>query len=228
MIFTRRGAPDDGCTAEEFPPLATINCTRIDLAAGNTHQQSEDTMQTTEQTTRRDVMRLLGSITTVTAVGAIGALGLGEPTEARRKRGKRKKNRGGQAAVCPVGKVVAQIQVSGNGAIVQTPALIAGQKYRVQASGSAALSNVYSFDAEYIFATADPSQGTDVDSGIDAGLSIDDPTVDDNKSPKWGTYNPNHVYETTYVGTGKPAQLRMHDGDYTDNSGTVLVTFACA
>lgn len=179
-------------------------------------------MDTTERTTRRGVLRLLGSFTTVATIGAFGAFGSGEPAEARRR--KRKKNRN----VCPVGKVVAQLQVSGNGTIFETPALIQGQKYRIQASGSASLSNAYGFDAEYIFATADPSQGTDVDSGIDAGLSIDDPTADDNKSPKWGPYNPNHVYETTYIGTGKPAQLRMHDGDYTDNSGAVLVTFSCA
>ena len=186
-------------------------------------------MQTTEQTTRRGFLRVLGSFTTVTTLGAIGAFSVGEPTAARRrKRGKRKKNHGGQANLCPAGQVVSQLQVSGNGSIAQTPALIVGQKYRVQASGSAALSNVYGFDAEFIFAIADPSQGTDVDSGIDAGLSIDDPTADDNKSPKWGPYNPNHVYETTYIGTGKPAQLRMHDGDYTDNSGAVLVTFSCA
>lgn len=186
-------------------------------------------MQSTEQATRRGVLRLLASVTTVATIGAIGALRIGEPTAARRrKRGKHKKHRGGQPNVCPAGQVVAQLQVSGNGAIVQTPALTAGQKYRVQASGSATLSNVFGLDAEYIFATADPSQGTDVDSGIDAGLSIDDPTADDNKSPKWGPYNPNHVYETTYLGTGKPAQLRMHDGNYTDNSGALLVTFSCA
>jgi hypothetical protein len=187
----------------------------------------EDIMQTTEHSSRRDVMRLFGSIATVTTLGAISAFGPGETASARRrKRKKRKKNR--RRNVCPTGQVVAQLQVSGNGAIVQTPALIAGQKYRVQASGSAALSAVYGFDAEYIFAAADPSQGVDKDSGIDAGLSIDDPTADNDKSPEWGPYNPNHVYETTYIGTGKPAQLRMHDGDYTDNSGTILVTFSCA
>lgn len=176
------------------------------------------------ETTRRGVLRLVSSAAAVAAVGTLGAFGLGEPAEARRRKRKRKKNRN----VCPAGKVVAQLQVSGNGTIIETPALIQGQKYRVQASGSAALSNVYGFDAEYIFANADPSKGTDADSGIDAGLSIDDPTADNDKSPKWGAYNPNHVYETIYIGTGKPAQLRMHDGDYTDNSGSVLVTFSCA
>lgn len=187
-------------------------------------------MKTTEQTTRRNILRLLGSTATVATFGAIGAFGIDEQAAARRrKRGKRKKNRGGQETVtCPAGQVVAQVQVGGNGAIVETPALIQGQRYRVQASGAAALSNVFGFDAEYIFANANPSQGTDVDSGIDAGLSIDDPTADNDKSPKWGAYNPNHIYETTYIGTGKPARLRMHDGDYTDNSGSVLVTFSCA
>jgi hypothetical protein len=229
MIFTSTVRPDDGCTAEDFPPLATILCTRIDLAADSTHHRSEDTMQTTEQTTRRGVLRLIGSAATVATVGTFGAFGISEPAAARRrKRGKRKKNQGGQTTVCPAGQVVAQLQVSANGTIIETPVLIQGQKYRVQAAGSAALSSQFGFDAEYIFANADPSQGTNADSGIDAGLSIDDPTADNDKSPKWGAYNPNHVYETTYIGKGKPAQLRLHDGDYTDNSGSILVTFSCA
>lgn len=190
-------------------------------------------MKTIEQTSRRSVLHLLGITATAATVGSLGALGVDEPAEARRrkrhKRRKHKKNRGQQAAVtCPAGQVVAQIHVGGNGTIIETPALIQGQRYRVQASGSASLSSLYGFDAEYIFANTNPSQGTDVDSGIDAGLSIDDPTVDNDKSPKWGAYNPNHTYETTYIGTGKPARLRMHDGDYTDNSGSILVTFFCA
>ena len=121
-----------------------------------------------------------------------------------------------------------QLNVGGNGAIVATPVLTQGQAYLFQASGSAALSSVFGFDAEYIFANATPSTGTDVDSGIDAGLSIDDPTVDNDKTPKWGAYNPNHVYETRVIGKGAPAQLRLHDGDYSDNSGSILVTITCA
>ena len=83
---------------------------------------------------------------------------------------------------------------------------------------------IVSLGADFILSNADPSTGVDVDSGIDAGLSIDDPMVDGSKSAKWGAYNASHVYETQFIGKGRPAQLRMHDGDYSDNSGSVLVT----
>ncbi len=195
-------------------------------------------------TTRRRVVRLLGSA----AVGAVALVGSGA-TDAKRKRKKRSckavrcqpgfrcvKGKcqpddtgdppGGE--VCRPGTLVAQLTAGGNGAVVPTPLLTQGQAYTFQASGAAALSSVFSFDAEYIFATADPSTGVDVDSGVDAGLSIDDPTVDNDKAPKWGAYNPEHIYETQFIGKGQPAQLRLHDGDYTDNSGAVLVTITCA
>jgi hypothetical protein len=54
---------------------------------------------------------------------------------------------------------VAQLSVGGNGAIVQTPELIQGQTHPFQASGARALSSVFSFDADFIFANADPSTG---------------------------------------------------------------------
>jgi hypothetical protein len=185
--------------------------------------------------TRRGFVRLLGSVAAAGAVSALGAGVLSESAAAKRrgkKRGKRKKNTTPQPAptqnqVCRPGTTVAQLNVGGNGAIVETPVLMQGQKYRFQASGAAALSSQFSFDADYIFANANTTTGTDVDSGIDAGLSIDDPTADNDKGPKWGAYNPNHIYETEFVGKGKPAQLRLHDGDYTDNSGSVLVTITC-
>jgi hypothetical protein len=180
-----------------------------------------------DDATRRGFVRRLGSIAALGALGAVGASTLSESATAKRRRKKKGKNQA-QQQVCPPGTLVAQLNVGGNGAIVQTPVLTQGQAYTFQASGAAALSSVFSFDADFIFANADPSTGVDVDSGIDAGLSIDDPTVDANKSPKWGAYNPNHVYETQFVGKGAPAQLRMHDGNFTDNSGSVLVTITCA
>jgi hypothetical protein len=184
--------------------------------------------------TRRGFFRLLGSVAAVGAVSALGASQLSESAAAkrrgkkRRKRNKTRQPQPDQNQVCRPGTTVAQLTVGGNGAIVETPVLMQGQKYRFQASGAAALSSLFAFDAEYIFANANTTTGTDVDSGIDAGLSIDDPTADNDKGPKWGAYNPNHIYETDYVGKGRPAQLRLHDGDYTDNSGSVLVTITCA
>lgn len=180
-----------------------------------------------DDSTRRGFLRQIGILATVGTLGLAGASSLGEYATAKRRRKKKGKQRGRNQA-CPPGSLVAQLSVGGNGAIVQTPVLIQGQAYTFQASGAAALSSVFSFDADFIFANADPSTGVDVDSGIDAGLSIDDPTIDDNKSPKWGAYNPNHVYETQFIGKGAPAQLRMHDGNFTDNSGSVLVTITCA
>jgi hypothetical protein len=199
-----------------------------------------------DESTRRGLFRLFGGVAALGALGVVGVSSLGESAEARRRgKKRRKKNKkrpeqgqpgqgqpgqgqSGQSQTCAPGTFVAQLNVGGNGAIVETPVLAQGQAYRFQASGAAALSSLYSFDAEYIFSNTNTSTGVDVDSGIDAGLSIDDPTVDDSKSPKWGAYNINHVYETQYIGKGRPAQLKMHDGDYSDNSGSVLVTITCA
>jgi hypothetical protein len=194
-----------------------------------------------EASTRRGFVRLLGSVAAVGALAVVGSQAA-DAKKGKRRNKKRKRqpianpggqnpggqNPGGQNEVCRPGTVVAQLNVGGNGAIVSTPVLTQGQAYTFQASGAAALSSLFSFDAEYIFANTNTGTGTDVDSGIDAGLSIDDPTVDNDKAPKWGAYNPNHIYETRFIGKGAPAQLRLHDGDYTDNSGAVLVTITCA
>jgi hypothetical protein len=131
-----------------------------------------------DDATRRGVLRRLGSLTILSALGAAGAGALPASAPARRRRKKKHKQQG-QKQACPSGTLVAQLSVGGNGAIVQTPVLLQGQTYTFQASGAAALSSVFSFDADFIFANADPSTGVDVDSGIDAGLSIEDPRIDD-------------------------------------------------
>src|SRR3954447_10252624 len=113
-----------------------------------------------DDATRRGFVRRLGSIAALGALSAVGASTLSEPATAKRRRKKKGKNQAQQ--VCPPGTLVAQLNVGGNGAIVQTPVLNQGQAYIFQASGAAALSSVFSFDADFIFANADPSTGVDV------------------------------------------------------------------
>lgn len=173
--------------------------------------------------TRRGFMKLLGGMT---AVAAVSAVGIAEPAIARRK----KKSKKGQSAVCRPGKQIARLSVPGNGQTVLTPLLLKGQVYEFEASGSYATNAVHQHDAEYDFipATAgDASKAVDAFGGVDTGLSIDDATVDATKSPRWGAYNPNHVYTIQVVGRGRPATLQNHDSVFTDNSGALTVTIRC-
>jgi hypothetical protein len=198
-----------------------------------------------DRSTRRGFVRFLGSVAAVGAVAVVGSHAA-DAKKGKRRNKKRKRqpianpggqnpggqNPGGQNEACRPGTLVASLAVPYNNTIVQTPVLTLGQVYTFRASGAAAASSTYSTDAEYGFLTSNPNDLSQVydflASGIDAGLSIDDPTDDTSKSPKWGAYNPSHVYETQFTGKGAPAQLKMHDGDYSDNSGSVLVTITCA
>jgi hypothetical protein len=160
---------------------------------------------------------------------------LGDDVEAKKKKGKQKKkrkkqkNEQAQKQACTPGSTVAQLSVPYTGAPVLTPVLAQGQVYTVQVSGAAPTNAVHSVDAEYDFITATPNDLTKVTdvAVVDIGLSIDDPTTDATKTPKWGPYNPAHVYSQQIIGQGRPATLLMQDSVYTDNSGAVSVTITC-
>jgi hypothetical protein len=196
-----------------------------------------------EHTSRRGFLRMLGS---AAAVGAVGATGLIKASEAKRKKkGKNKCQRctleehcikgkcvlkdrfDQQTTTCHPGAPVAQLSVPYTGVAVLTPVLAQGQVYTVQVSGSAPTNATHSVDAEYDFLNAAPNTTVDVAGTVDVGLSIDDATVDTSKSPKWGAYNPAHVYSQQIIGQGRPASLLMQDSVYSDNAGAVSVTITC-
>ncbi len=158
-------------------------------------------------------------------------LALGDEAQSRRKKKKKKKAQTTTPAVtgCVTGAQIAQLSVPYTGVPVLTPVLAQGQVYTVQVSGAAATNAVHSVDAEYDFITATPNDLTKVLDipNVDVGLSIDDATTDTSKTPKWGPYNPAHIYSQQIVGKGQPASLLLQDSVYGDNSGAVTVTITC-
>jgi hypothetical protein len=169
------------------------------------------------------------------ALGAVSVAGLAETDAKRKKKGKGKDKGKGkgtgqnqtQTAVCRPGTPVAQLSVPYTGVAVLTPVLAKDQVYTVQVSGSAPTNATHSVDAEYDFLNATPNTTVDEAGTVDAGLAIDDATVDTSKSPKWGPYNPAHIYAQQIFGQGRPASLLMQDSVYTDNSGAVSVSITC-
>ena len=169
--------------------------------------------------TRRRVLRLLGG---AAAMGAVAVVSRGEATEAKRKRGK-KTGKGQQQAVCPPGRQFGAVSVPGTGATVTTPVLVAGQRYRLRASGFWSTNATRGLDAFADFAFADPTTPVTIFEGVRLGLSVDGGSAD-----LWGSYTTGHVYEREVVGQGVALSLRCSDLIHTDNSGSVLVEVLCA
>jgi hypothetical protein len=106
--------------------------------------------------------------------------------------------------------------------ITSATTLAAGTMYRLRASGTLVVATGIGLggDAEYIdFST--PMDGVP---GIDQGLAIEDIVVDGTKQPKWGPYTASHVYEVPWQGTGTKIRAQYHDGNYTNNAGSLMLT----
>ena len=82
----------------------------------------------------------------------------------------------------------------------------------------------WSGDADYYWADdlPDITRG-DSAGGVDIGLAINDTTIDNNRSPDWGSYTDSHVYETTMAGTGATLTAQFHDPEYSNNSGSLTL-----
>ncbi len=59
--------------------------------------------------------------------------------------------------------------------------------------------------------------------GVDIGMGIDDATIDATRTPAWGPYAPNHVYEVSWIGSGAPISANIHDGRYDNDSGSLTL-----
>src|SRR5215212_6727729 len=126
------------------------------------------------RSTRRSVLRLLGG---ATAMGAVAVVNRGEVVEAKRKRGK-KKAKGQQQAICQPGKQFGAVSVPGTGATVSTPVLVAGQRYRLRASGFWSSNATHGQDAFADFEFADPTKVVTTFQGVRLGLSVDGGSAD--------------------------------------------------
>src|SRR5262249_2365876 len=133
------------------------------------------------------------------------------------------------------GSVLETISVSCRGEAVSSKlTLAAGANYRLRASGTCVSGRFAALDAEYAFDPKDTTNKSYADQCgagygfVQYGIAIDDPTVDKVKTPKWGAYDPAHIYEIDFTGKGAPITLTYQDCILGDNSGSLTVEILCS
>jgi hypothetical protein len=115
-----------------------------------------------------------------------------------------------------------RITVPGTGeAVMSKTVLQAGVGYHLRASGTYFYAVGTEGDAEYF--DFDPGPPADSAVNVDVGISVNDPNVDLQRMPRWGEYNPAHVYEVPWMGEGGTIVLQLHDGNYLNNGGSLTV-----
>lgn len=118
------------------------------------------------------------------------------------------------------------IPTEGRTPITSTISLQAGTTYRLRGSGMSANTGGpgpnSSFDVEWAFS----DDGAELDTGgTDFGVKFE-PDVPDGGglAPRWGAYEPTHVYEVLYTPTSSgPVTFSFRDTAYGDNSGSLTV-----
>ena len=121
------------------------------------------------------------------------------------------------------------LQVSSDGTVkTTTTALESGVLYQVRVSGTVQSGGPgLMADAEFSDFSSVPGSLVDAcdNAGtmVDVGLSIDDPTLDNLKSPDWGAFSAGHTYTYDIIGQGQPLSFKFHDCNYSDNAGTFTV-----
>ena len=104
--------------------------------------------------------------------------------------------------------------------VTSTFVLQANVGYRLRASGTFFTTSLGRLgDAEYYNFNVGPP--VDEAAGIDVGLAVNDPIVDGTRTPRWGAYSAEHVYEVPWMGAGAPIIVQLHDGNYADNVGAL-------
>jgi hypothetical protein len=166
---------------------------------------------------RRDALRaLVGS-----SLG-LAVVRLPEDGEAKKKRKKRKKKQpNGQ--MCEPGTSIGSVRVPATGAIVSTPALASGQRYRLQATGYWNTNASYGADAFASFKFANPNEIATTYQNVRIGLAVNGGSPDE-----WGSYHITHNYEREITGKGAPLTLHYTDPVTSDNSGSLTVDIVCA
>ncbi len=113
--------------------------------------------------------------------------------------------------------------VPGDGTpVVSTQILATGVTYQLRVSGTFIIGGGIdpTADAEFWDFASGPHDLCD-DQLTDAGLSIDDPAVDGEKLPKWGSYRADHIYVVDFVGTGASITAKIHDVNPGNNTGAL-------
>lgn len=107
--------------------------------------------------------------------------------------------------------------------VTSTTVLAATAMYRLHASGECItnVSNGSSSDAEYFGYNL--NMNTDTLNGVDNGISINAPTPGPTKSPHWGTYASDHVYDVTWPGLDATIVANYWDSNYPNNSGSLTL-----
>ena len=172
--------------------------------------------------TRRSFVRLLGG---AAAMGAVVAVAQADPADAKRRRKRNKKKARPRRPRRRSARRHAgwRGECAGHRGEGQHPVLVAGQRYRLRASGFWNTNATDGNDAVAAFAFATPNAPVTVAGGVRVGLAVDDGSPD-----LWGSYTTTHLYEMTVTGQGKALSLHYVDPITADNSGSLLVDVFCA
>jgi hypothetical protein len=122
-------------------------------------------------------------------------------------------------------QVIESLEVPVDGSsVISTSQLAEDVLYRLRASGTYVINDFFDVegDAEYFgFNTLLPI--ADKQLTVDTGVAIDDDSVDLQKSPHWGSYRADHIYEIDFLGKGDSISVNLHDGNYSNNSGALTL-----
>lgn len=102
--------------------------------------------------------------------------------------------------------------------------LLAGENYKLVATGTASAGDSIEFDAKYSIKTnVVGDTWTDSVTNYESyGPTLLDLFVD-GVSPDWGAYNEGHEYSVTIAGTGSKLSLNIYDTYPSNNAGSILV-----
>ncbi len=130
------------------------------------------------------------------------------------------------APVEPVLLETLTIPVTSSEPVESSVVLVAGQSYRLVASGTAIVRvddvlGRFDGDADYWF--NDVARG-DTSDGVDLGLAVNDDDGTSSRTPDWGEYTGSHVYEATIPGDDNLLSAVFFDPDYDNgNSGSLTL-----
>lgn len=173
--------------------------------------------------TRRGVLRLLAGMAAGSRLSLLGLFDSGYGGSHHRN-------------CCPAGTLLSTISIPTDGAVVRTPALSAGQHYRLRVSGAITTNvgtklGVLAIDAGYLFFTRDGASalGADRLNGVDVGLAMVSGASAADRSATWGAFRATHLYERKVVGQGQPIKFRFQGaGTWPTIRGELRVEVRCA
>ena len=121
------------------------------------------------------------------------------------------------------GKLVQDLDVQSMSELATTTVpLENGKKYFLRASGTFDAGDSITADAMYSTRTASTTWTDSVQNYESYGPTLLDLQIN-GSSPDWGSFNPNHVYWHTVIGTGSPLSLGIYDIYYPNNTGALNV-----